>query len=65
MQFMRRTASEGMLMDCQMVPMDSSNNGLAIVIGPKFMAEKYYQQSPAEVRGILLSVHIRHQIEHK
>ncbi|KAJ1286988.1 hypothetical protein BS78_03G395200 [Paspalum vaginatum] len=53
-EFMRRTASKGLLMDCQMVAINSSNSegegqqGVAIVMGPRFMEEKYYQQSPAE-----------------
>ncbi|TKW18720.1 hypothetical protein SEVIR_5G449700v4 [Setaria viridis] len=51
-EFMRRTASGGLLMDCQTVAINSSNsnsnNGVAIVMGPRFMEEKYYQQSPAE-----------------
>ncbi|CAL4972271.1 unnamed protein product [Urochloa decumbens] len=50
-EFMRRTASKGLLMDCQMVPINggsSSSNGVAIVMGPRFMEEKYYQESPAE-----------------
>ena len=57
-QFMRRTASKGLLMDCQTVAINSSNcnNGVAIVMGPRFMEEKYYQESPAEVHDVLLIV---------
>ncbi|CAO2196326.1 unnamed protein product [Urochloa humidicola] len=48
-EFMRRTSSKGLLMDCQTVPINgNSNNGVAIVMGPRFMEEKYYQESPAE-----------------
>jgi hypothetical protein len=56
---MRRTASKGLLMDCQTVAINSrnSNNGVAIVMGPRFMEEKYYQESPAEVHDVLLIVH--------
>ncbi|XP_062230530.1 esterase PIR7B-like [Phragmites australis] len=50
-EFMRRTASEG-LMDCEMVAINNNSQGVglgvAIRMGPRFMAEKYYQQSPAE-----------------
>jgi hypothetical protein len=52
-KFMRRTDSKGLLMDCQVVPI-SNNQGpgqaVAIHIGQRFMAEKYYQHSPAEAR---------------
>ncbi|CAO2172667.1 unnamed protein product [Urochloa humidicola] len=48
-EFMRRTASKGLLMDCQTVPINgNSSNGVAIVMGPRFMEDKYYQESPAE-----------------
>ncbi|KAL6839903.1 hypothetical protein ACP4OV_029713 [Aristida adscensionis] len=51
-EFMRRTASHGLLMDCQTVAIDNNSQGpgqgVAIVMGPRFMAEKYYQQSSAE-----------------
>nr|CAB3479352.1 unnamed protein product [Digitaria exilis] len=49
--FMRRAASKGLLMDCQMVPIKSSsdkdNSGVAMVMGPRFMEQKY-NQSAAE-----------------
>ncbi|XP_066315759.1 esterase PIR7B-like [Miscanthus floridulus] len=59
-EFMRRTASKGLLMDCQVVPINDGadtgpgseaaggKKGVAIVMGPRFMEEKYYQESPAE-----------------
>lgn len=47
---MRRTAPEGLLMDCEMVAINNSQgSGVAINLGPTFLAQKYYQQSPAEV----------------
>ncbi|KAK3166433.1 hypothetical protein QOZ80_1AG0045730 [Eleusine coracana subsp. coracana] len=51
-EFMRRTESKGLLMDCQVVLINNDNpgQGVAIHMGPRFMAEKYYQQSPAEAR---------------
>uniref|UniRef100_A0A0D9YJQ5 AB hydrolase-1 domain-containing protein n=1 Tax=Oryza glumipatula TaxID=40148 RepID=A0A0D9YJQ5_9ORYZ len=49
MGFMRRTAPEGLLMDCEMVAINNSQgSGVAINLGPTFLAQKYYQQSPAE-----------------
>jgi hypothetical protein len=46
---MRRNASEGLLMDCQQVPIPGvGQQGTAIVMGPRYMEEKYYQESPAE-----------------
>ncbi|EAZ14746.1 hypothetical protein OsJ_04672 [Oryza sativa Japonica Group] len=48
-EFMRRTAPEGLLMDCEMVAINNSQgSGVAINLGPTFLAQKYYQQSPAE-----------------
>jgi hypothetical protein len=47
---MRRTAPEGLLMDCEMVAINNSQgSGVAINLGPTFLVQKYYQQSPAEV----------------
>lgn len=45
---MRRTE----LMDCQVVPINNNDpeQGVAVQMGPRFMEEKYYQQSPAEAR---------------
>uniref|UniRef100_A0A0E0FYG1 AB hydrolase-1 domain-containing protein n=1 Tax=Oryza nivara TaxID=4536 RepID=A0A0E0FYG1_ORYNI len=49
MGFMRRTAPEGLLMDCEMVAINNSQgSGVAINLGPTFLVQKYYQQSPAE-----------------
>src|SRR5438105_10007110 len=53
MQYMRRTDTDG-IMDCEMLAVKNSENQgpgqeVAIVMGPRFMAEKYYQKSPAEV----------------
>ena len=52
---MRRDASEGLLMDCELVPITGTGSegaggqqSTAIVMGPRFMEEKYYQESPAE-----------------
>ncbi|KAL6613853.1 hypothetical protein ACP70R_036123 [Stipagrostis hirtigluma subsp. patula] len=51
-EFMRRTASQGLLMDCEMVALNNnsqgSGQGVAIQMGPRFIAEKYYQHSSAE-----------------
>uniref|UniRef100_A0A0D9V9Y4 AB hydrolase-1 domain-containing protein n=1 Tax=Leersia perrieri TaxID=77586 RepID=A0A0D9V9Y4_9ORYZ len=48
-EFMRGTAPEGLLMDCKMVAINNSQGaGVAIHLGPNFLAHKYYQQSPAE-----------------
>uniref|UniRef100_J3L7K3 AB hydrolase-1 domain-containing protein n=1 Tax=Oryza brachyantha TaxID=4533 RepID=J3L7K3_ORYBR len=48
-EFMRRTAPEGLLMDCEMVAINNRQGaGVAINMGPNFLAHKYYQQSPAE-----------------
>ncbi|KQK11404.1 esterase PIR7B [Brachypodium distachyon] len=49
-EFMRRTASlEEQLMDCEMVPISNNQGaGVAISVGPEFLARKYYQHSPAE-----------------
>ena len=60
LQFMRRTASKGLLVDCQVVAINDGagtgassegaggKKGVAIVMGPRFMEKKYYQESPAE-----------------
>jgi len=52
---MKKAASKGLLMDCQMVAITGTGSedaggqqGTAIVMGPRFMEEKYYQESPAE-----------------
>ncbi|KAJ1286987.1 hypothetical protein BS78_03G395100 [Paspalum vaginatum] len=48
--FMKRAASKGLLMDCQMVAINSEGEGqqgVALVMGPRFMEDKY-KQSPAE-----------------
>ncbi|KAG0540908.1 hypothetical protein BDA96_03G449900 [Sorghum bicolor] len=56
--FMKKAASKGLLMDCQMVPITGTGigtssedgggrQGTAIVMGPKFL-EKCYKESPAE-----------------
>ncbi|KAL5219875.1 hypothetical protein ABZP36_024588 [Zizania latifolia] len=48
-EFMRRTAPEGLLMDCEMVAIKNSQGaGVALHLGPSFLAYKCYQQSPAE-----------------
>ncbi|KAM3335305.1 hypothetical protein ACQJBY_029627 [Aegilops geniculata] len=48
-EFMRRTSSEGLLMDCKMLPISNNQGaGVAIILGPDFLAHKYYQQSPPE-----------------
>ena len=51
---MRRDASEGLLMDCELVPITGTGSegaggqqSTAIVMGPKFL-EKCYKESPAE-----------------
>jgi hypothetical protein len=48
---MRRTTSlEELLMDCEMMAINNNQGpGIAIVVGPEFLAHKYYQQSPPEV----------------
>ncbi|KAE8800773.1 Esterase PIR7B [Hordeum vulgare] len=46
-EFMRRTSSQGLLMDCEMLPINNNQGaGVAIKMGPDFLAHKYYQQSP-------------------
>jgi hypothetical protein len=46
---MRRTTSlEELLMDCEMMK-NNQGTGVAILVGPEFLACKYYQRSPAEV----------------
>ncbi|KAM3354123.1 hypothetical protein ACQJBY_025014 [Aegilops geniculata] len=48
-EFMRRTSSKGLLMDCEMLPINNNQGaGVAIIMGPDFLARKYYQQSPPE-----------------
>ncbi|XP_037410284.1 esterase PIR7B-like [Triticum urartu] len=48
-EFMRRTSSKGLLMDCEMLPINNNEGaGVAIIMGPDFLARKYYQQSPPE-----------------
>ena len=38
-------------MDCEMMAINNNQGpGVAIRMGPEFLAKKYYQQSPAEVR---------------
>jgi hypothetical protein len=48
---MRRTTSlEELLMDCEMMAIkNNQGTGVAILVGPEFLACKYYQRSPAEV----------------
>ncbi|KAM3354124.1 hypothetical protein ACQJBY_025015 [Aegilops geniculata] len=44
-EFMRRTSSEG-LMDCKMLPINNNHGaGVAMIMGPNFLARKNYQQS--------------------
>ncbi|KAK1664345.1 hypothetical protein QYE76_052555 [Lolium multiflorum] len=49
-EFMRRTTSlEELLMDCEMMAIkNNQGTGAAILVGPEFLACKYYQRSPAE-----------------
>ncbi|KAL5220242.1 hypothetical protein ABZP36_024955 [Zizania latifolia] len=48
-EFTRRTAPEGHLMDCEMVAIKNSQGaGVAVHMGPSFLAHKCYQQSPVE-----------------
>ncbi|KAG8079003.1 hypothetical protein GUJ93_ZPchr0007g3012 [Zizania palustris] len=48
-EFMRRAPLEGLLMDCEMVAIKNSQGaGVALHLGPNFLAHKCYQQSPAE-----------------
>ncbi|KAF7039726.1 hypothetical protein CFC21_049676 [Triticum aestivum] len=48
-EFIRRTSSEGLLMDCEMLAINNNQGvGVAIIMGPNFLAHKGYQQSPPE-----------------
>jgi len=49
-EFMRRRASlEENLMDCKMMAINNNQGSwVAMLLGPEFLARKYYQQSPSE-----------------